>query len=176
MTPQQRAARKAAELAAAIAALTLGDAVGMALRDHRRRLGLSQRAYATLRDMAASTIARLECSAGRFSLNEISTALEGTGFALALIRVTDPRGTNSVSAIVEPGSWPETELLARVRDGSRRFPAHHDTRAVTNPPNWWWHREFFVGKGPEPQWYAPRPGSVHTTGPRPDEPAGRDAA
>lgn len=69
------------------------------------------------------------------------------------------------ATVVEPDSWPLTELLARVRDGSRRFPAHHDTQAVVNPPRWWWHREFFAGKGPEPEWYAPRPAPTESTEP-----------
>lgn len=157
MTPEQRAARRAADLAAAIEVVTLPSAVGMALRDHRRRLGLSQRAYATLRDMTSSTIARLERSAGPFSLDDVIRALDSTGFALALIREPDPGEQQCPGAIVQPDSWPVTELLAQVRDGSRSVPAHHETEAVVNPPRWWWHREFFAGKGPEPQWYAPRP-------------------
>jgi len=158
MTPEQREAQRAAELDSAIRTLTLADAVGLALRDHRRRLRLSQRAYAAVRSRPPSTIARLESSAGRFSLDDVVEALSGTGFALALVQPGDIADQASAATIVMPASWPVTELLARVRDGSRRFPAHHDTQAVINPPIWWWHREFFVGKGPEPKWYAPRPG------------------
>lgn len=154
MTPDQRAARRAADIDEAVHRLRLSDSVGLALRDHRRRLGLSQRAYAAVRDRSASHIARLETGAGRFALDDVVEALDGTGFTIALVRCgqDDPAALE----VVEPGSWPETELVARVRDGSRRFPAHHDTRPVTNPPGWWWHREFFSGRGPEPQWYAPR--------------------
>jgi transcriptional regulator with XRE-family HTH domain len=155
MTPEQRAARRVADKEAAASRLTVADSVGLALRAHRRRLGLSQRAYAAVRGRSASHIARLETGAGRYSLTDVVEALEDTGFALALVRQveSDPLGAE----IVDPSSWPETELVARVRDGSRRFPAHHETQAVINPPNWWWHREFFVGLGPEPEWYAPRP-------------------
>lgn len=155
MTPEQQAARRAADIDRATRRLTIADSVGLALRNHRRRLRLSQRAYAAMRGWSASHIARLEAGSGRFALEDIVQSLEGTGFGLALVWLGD--GDSSAAEVVDPGSWPETELVARVRDGSRRFPAHHDTRAVMNPPQWWWHREFFHGVGPEPQWYAPRP-------------------
>ncbi|MEO7267715.1 MAG: hypothetical protein ABIW49_00710 [Knoellia sp.] len=158
MTPERRAAIRQAELDDAVRRLTVADAVGLALRAHRRRLGLSQRAYAAVRGRPPVAIARLESAAGSLRLDDVVEALAGTGFALALVTCADSDAGNVAATVVEPGSWPLTELLARVRDGSRRFPAHHDTRAVVNPPRWWWHREFFVGKGPEPQWYAPRPG------------------
>lgn len=116
---------------------------------------MSQRAYAAMRAWSVSRIARLETTAGRFALDDVIEALDGTGFGIALVRWC-PDGS-SAPEIVGPASWPETELVARVRDGSRRFPAHHETRAVINPPSWWWHREFFRGQGPEPEWYAPRP-------------------
>ncbi|MFW5468594.1 helix-turn-helix domain-containing protein [Knoellia sp. CPCC 206435] len=155
MTPEQHAAQRAADIDRATGSLTVADSVGLALRDHRRRLGLSQRAYAAMRGWSASYIARLETGSGRYALDDLVEALEGTGFYLALVQRGE--GASAAAEIVEPASWPETELVARVRDGSRRFPAHHETRAVTNPPNWWWHREFFHGVGPEPRWYAPRP-------------------
>lgn len=163
MTPEQRAARRAADVDAATQRLTVADSVGLALRDHRRRLGLSQRAYAAMRLWSLSRIARLETSAGRFTLDDVVEALAGTGFGIALVRHGDD--DSRAAEVVEPASWPETELVARVRDGSRRFPAHHETRAVINPPNWWWHREFFHGKGPEPEWYAPRPVDAPATVP-----------
>lgn len=156
MTPERRAAIRQAELDDAVRGLTVADAVGLALRAHRRRLGLSQRAYAAVRGRPPVAIARLESSAGSLRLDDVVEALDGTGFTLALVTCADC-DAGVAATVVEPGSWPLTELLARVRDGSRRFPAHHDTEAVVNPPRWWWHREFFVGKGPEPQWYAPRP-------------------
>jgi hypothetical protein len=156
MTPEQRLASRAADIDDAVARLTVADTVGLALRDHRRRLGLSQRAYAAMRGWSASHVARLETGAGRFALGDVVEALDGTGFSLALVRRRE--GEAGAGEVVDPGSWSETELVARVRHGSRRFPAHHDTHAVVNPPSWWWHREFFRGLGPEPQWYAPRPG------------------
>lgn len=169
MTPEQRAEQQQVDLAAAIQRLTVADAVGLALRDHRKRLGLSQRAYAQVRGKPPSLIARLECSAGRFHLDALVEALLGTGFELSLVRLGDGDPDVDEATIVEPDSWPVTELLARVRDGSRRFPAHHETQSVVNPPAWWWHREFFgrARPGPEPQWYAPRP---TPTPPECDEP------
>lgn len=166
MTPEQRAASRAADIDDAVARLTVGDTVGLALRDHRRRLGLSQRAYSAMRGWSASRVARLETSAERFTLDDVVEALDGTGFSLDLVR---RRGDDpTVAEVVQPDSWSETELVARVRDDSRRFPAHHETHAAVNPPNWWWHREFFRGLGPEPQWYAPRPGQAPWALPRDD--------
>ncbi|WP_156971295.1 hypothetical protein [Knoellia sinensis] len=177
MTPEQRAEQDLADHAAAARELTVAGAVGLALRDHRRRLGLSQRAYAAVRHRAPSLIARLETAAGRFRLDDVVEALAGTGFALAVVRLAETEGAVSSATIVDPMDWPLTELIARVRDGSRRFPAHHETRSVINPPAWWWHREFFVGKGPEPRWYAPRTASPQSTsGPSPDQDARDEAA
>ena len=156
MTPEQRAARRATDLLAAVETLTLAGSVGLALRDHRRRLGLSQRAYAAVRAWSASRAARLESDAGRFSLDDVIEALEGTSFGLALVAL--PPDGSSPAHVVDAGTWRESELIARVRDGSRRFPAHHEVEAVDNPPRWWWHREFFVhGFRNEPEWYARRP-------------------
>lgn len=156
MTPEQRAARRATDLLAAVETLTLAGSVGLALRDHRRRLGLSQRAYAAVRAWSASRVARLESDAGRFSLDDVVDALEGTGFGIALVAL--PPDGSSPAHVVDAGTWRESELIARVRDGSRRFPAHHEVEAVDNPPSWWWHREFFVhGFANEPEWYARRP-------------------
>lgn len=157
MTPERRAAQRQADLDDAVRRLTVADAVGLALRAHRRRLGLSQRAYAAVRGRPPVAIARLESAAGSLRLDDVVDALDDTGFALALVACANGEAGNVTATVVDPGSWPLTELLARVRDGSRRFPAHHETEAVINPPTWWWHREFFAGKGPEPQWYAPRP-------------------
>ncbi|EAQ00192.1 hypothetical protein JNB_08474 [Janibacter sp. HTCC2649] len=167
MTPERREAKRQADLEAAFRRLTVADAVGLALRDHRRRLGLSQRAYAAVRGRPPAAIAALESSAGSLRLDDVVEALEDTGFALALVKGVDGDGSNVTATVVEAGSWPLTELLARVRDGSRRFPAHHETRAVVIPPRWWWHREFLAGQGPEPQWYAPRP--TPERGPSPEE-------
>ncbi len=161
----------ARQLARARARLTVADEVGLALRDHRRALGLSQRAYASSRGLSRAMLARLEAGAGRMSLDTVVSALEGTGFEL---RVTfdEPSPTvpeaavatpstsarqpaSGANAPVPPEAWLPTDLVARVRGGSRRFPAHRVVEPVVNPPMWWWMHEFFSGPTEEPQWYAP---------------------
>ena len=118
MTPEQRKAQRAPELDARRTP-TVADAVGLALRDHRRRLRLSQRAYAAVRGRPHRTIARLESSAGGFCLDDVTEALRGTGFALALVRPGDVLDHAAAATVVTASSWPVTELLARVRAGSR---------------------------------------------------------
>lgn len=155
-------------------ALTVADEVGLALRAHRRALGMSQRAYALSRGLSRSMLARLEAGAGRMSLDTVTDALTGTGFTLhvafagddpdptpvggaaALVaEVVDDVGTTVPQHRVPPEAWAPTDLVARVRGGKRRFPAHRVVEAVTNPPMWWWMHEFFNGPSEEPKWYAP---------------------
>ena len=164
-------------LEAARAGLSVADEVGLALREHRRQLGLSQRAYALRRGLSRAMLARLEAGAGRMSLDTIAGALEGTGFTLFVAFCPDdpeltPDGGAAALAVpdagdgataeprrrVPPESWAPTDLVARVRGGSRRFPAHRKVRPVTDPPLWWWMHEFFNGPTEKPKWYAPAPG------------------
>jgi transcriptional regulator with XRE-family HTH domain len=164
----------APQLARARARLTVSDEVGLALRAHRRALGLSQRSYAASRGLSRAMLARLEAGAGRMSLDTIVDALDGTGFVLTVgfdPLPPQPSGAaaeEEVSAAgdavafplasavrVPPEAWQPTDLVARVRGGSRRFPAHRKVHAVVNPPTWWWMHEFFNGPTEEPQWYAP---------------------
>lgn len=86
MTSEQTAVNHHAGYGAAHHDLLLAEAVASALRDHRRRLGLSQRAYAAVRRRARSVIALQESSAGSLCLDDVVTALEGTGFCLALVQ------------------------------------------------------------------------------------------
>lgn len=162
------------ELRRARGALTVADEVGLALRDHRRQLGMSQRAYALTRGLSRAMLARLEAGAGRMSLDTVVAALEGTGFTLHVAFSADgpdpapsggagARSAQDVSAgqssvplrRVPPAAWSPTDLVARVRGGGRRFPAHRKVLAVTNPPLWWWMHEFFNGPSERPKWYAP---------------------
>ncbi len=154
----------ARELLAARAALTVPHEVGLALRAHRRTLGLGQRAYARHRGWSASHVARLETRAGDLRLTDVVAALGPTGYCLALCHrgpdpepEPDPDTPAPPAALpvpVSPTHWPRTELLALVRDGSRRFPAHHDTTQVTYPPNWWWQTEATRIGTQRPTWYA----------------------
>ncbi|QIM20033.1 hypothetical protein G7075_00905 [Phycicoccus sp. HDW14] len=158
----------AAELVEARATLGLGDEVGLALRATRHRLGLSQRAYAALRGWSLSRLARLEAGAERLRLGDVVAALEGTEYRLALCRRAvggpspPPAGAPSPAGAalpvpVPPDHWPRTELLARVRDGSRRFPGHRDAEQVDFPPQWWWNTEATRFGTVPPHWSAPVP-------------------
>ncbi len=154
----------AAELVAARAGLRLPDEVGLAIRADRRRLGLGQRAYAARRRLTAAMVARLETRAGDLKLSDVIRGLESTAFVLCLCHRPDvgesaaaatarPR---SVPIPVSPASWPRAELIARVRSGSRRFPAHHPAWQVDTPPLWWWNTEATYAYAKAPNWYAPR--------------------
>lgn len=70
-------------------ALTVADEVGLALRLHRRHLGLSPRAYALSRGLSPSRLAQLETDAGELSVSAVSRALEGTGFTLVVASCPD---------------------------------------------------------------------------------------
>jgi hypothetical protein len=129
-------------------------------------------------------LARLEAGADHVTLAAVVDALEGTGFALYLGFADSPEAPPPAAAAlaaplpssavqpaigtattaprqessrepVPPEAWVATDLVARVRGGGRRFPAHRVVRAVDNPPMWWWVHEFFAGPSEPPQWYAP---------------------
>ena len=129
------------QLRRARAALTVSDEVGLALRDHRRRLGMSQRSYARERGLSRAMLARLEAGAGRMSLDTVVKALDGTGFVLQVGFSPDhpsPPPADGAAALsppdvrtapplpgpgaVPPETWTPTDLAARVRGRSRRFP------------------------------------------------------
>ncbi|HYN65928.1 MAG TPA: hypothetical protein VES93_03495 [Ornithinibacter sp.] len=57
---------------------------------------------------------------------------------------------------VHPAFWPRAELVARVRGGRRRFPAHHVTEQVGSGPPWWWYAESSRAGTVPPNWYAPQ--------------------
>jgi hypothetical protein len=171
---EQLPSKYAPQLARARARLTVSDEVGLALRAHRRALGLSQRSYAASRGLSRAMLARLEAGAGRMSLETVVDALAGTGFTLMVCLDPTPPRTSGAAVRVEPqaapqaagqspeaaghvpaDAWPPTDLIARVRGGSRRFPAHREVQAVADPPLWWWIHEFFSGPTERPQWYAP---------------------
>jgi hypothetical protein len=168
----------AAELLAARAALRLPTEVGLAIRADRRRLGLSQRSYATRRRLTAAMVARLESRAGDLKLADVIRGLEGTPFMLCLCHRPDEDDSGALAQLSpsdqvsltdgqpsqvppEPVSarfWPREELVARVRSGTRRFPAHHTAWQVDRPPLWWWYAEATYAYAKPPHWYAPRPG------------------
>ncbi|GAA4407245.1 hypothetical protein GCM10023168_23080 [Fodinibacter luteus] len=205
----------AAELIDARASLRLADEVGLAVRADRRRLGMSQRAYAAHRGLTLSAVIRLESAAGGMKLADVVAALDGTAFVLCLCHrppsdepapaaavpvlpdpaVRQPPATTALETgslararptaapppgptdpatqpppapplqpppdppaprPVSPAFWPRSELIARVRGGGRRFPAHHDTEQVSSAPPWWWYAESSRAGTVPPDWYAPR--------------------
>jgi len=121
------------------------------------------------------------------SLDTVVTALEGTGFELrvtfddpppttpgaaqavpstpaqesdtpkAVPSTSAPESGSAEDVRIPPQAWLATDLVARVRGGSRRFPAHRVVIPVSDPPMWWWIHEFFSGPTEKPQWYAPEP-------------------
>jgi hypothetical protein len=115
-------------------------------------------------------LARLEAGADRMTLATITEALEGTGFRLfvghddgdepppaagAAVAQLPSSHAHGHATPVSPGEWEPTDLVARVRGGGRRFPAHREVQAVDSPPLWWWIHEFFSGPTEKPEWYAP---------------------
>lgn len=92
--------------------LRLADEIGLALRAHRRALGLSQRRYAEHRGWGRGRVGRLETQAGRLTLDDVLDALEGTPFRLYL----GPA----------PSQPAATEVLALDR-GVRRLTSHRAT-------------------------------------------------
>ena len=68
----------------------------------------------------------------------------------------DPRSDPPGPLPVHPAFWPRAELIARVRGGRRRFPAHHVTEQVGGGPPWWWYAESSRIDAVAPDWYAPQ--------------------
>ncbi|MBT9256378.1 helix-turn-helix domain-containing protein [Phycicoccus sp. MAQZ13P-2] len=108
----------ARELLAAQAGLTVPHEVGLALRAHRRRLGLGQRAYARHRGWSVSHVARLETRAGDLRLADVLAALGPTGYCLALChKGTDPDPEPDPDTPAPPAALPVP------------VPPHHRPRA-----------------------------------------------
>ncbi len=159
------------------AALTVADAVGLALRAHRRAVGMSQRDYAGYRGWSHARVARLEAKAGGLKLADVIEALEPTGFRLALVQEAPdepptpthpgaalawggaPRGVSEPRPSghrrlreVTPEAWEAAELVARVRGGWRRFPGHLVARPTEHGPRWWINGEATWAYAVPPEW------------------------
>jgi hypothetical protein len=130
----------ARELVAGRAGLDLTGAVGLALRVHRRETGLSQRDYAQWRGWSKSHQWRLESRADSLRLQDLASALQDTGYRLALVHV-DPLAPlgEEVSELAQPEQFAAPEFVARDRAG-RRFPAHLRVRRTRRAPRWWMER------------------------------------
>lgn len=129
--------------------LSLPDVVSLAIRAHRRQLGLSQRGYASFRGYSASHVARLERTAGDLRLADVMDALRTTGFRLCV--TAEAPGPSAPMA--GPTDWPVSELVAR-DDAGRRLPAHRSASITTTPHSWWFTRHgYFSGDGPLWTWH-----------------------
>ena len=139
---------------AAYARAGLADDIALAVRGHRRELGLSQRAYAECRGCSRSLIARAE--AGRsdeMTLARAQWLLAGTGYVVAAVEQDA-----DIGPIRPAGAVAGRELVAR-DDAGRRLPAHLPVRSGARmPPTWWWSRHGrWLSKKVVPAWTYRRP-------------------
>lgn len=158
----------AAEVVAARDNLSTMDEVALALRDHRHRLGTSQRDYARQRGWTKTRQHRLERTPGELKLVDVVEALGPTGFHLVLCR-----DQNADSGLAR-ASWSAPELVARDA-ADRRFPAHRRARR-TGPmePHWWWRNFSTDSRTEKPLWtIAPITESEASRRSRPPRPPNR---
>ena len=161
-------------LARAREQLTVADEVGLALRDHRRSLGLSQRAYAASRGLSRAMLARLEAGSrpdepgrrwSRPSRDGVRAAVAFDGHPTTPERAghaTDGSGTDG-SAAAGPAAGGRGAAGCLARDRPRgagpgrlgRFPAHRVVEPVVRPSDVVVDPRVLRGPTEEPQWYAP---------------------
>ncbi|GAB3588910.1 helix-turn-helix domain-containing protein [Calidifontibacter terrae] len=120
----------------AFARLTIADDVALAVREQRRVLGLSQRAYAEFRGCSRSVIARAEAGrSGEMTFDRVRWLLDGSGYVLAVVEQAV-----DLSLMRPAGAVAGRELVARDEVG-RRLPAHLPIIGAPRiPPTWWWAR------------------------------------
>lgn len=153
----------ARELLEGRARTDLAGLVGMAMRTHRRELGLPQRTYATIRGWPKSHQARLETTAEELKIGTVRTALEGTGFRLALVHdgpgipvssslpveLATGDTDDELVEVVRVEQFIDSEIVAKDAAG-RRFPVTRPVRRTEHPPKWWMDRySTWGGNGPE---------------------------
>jgi transcriptional regulator with XRE-family HTH domain len=109
-------------------------AVGDAIRSARRRLAMSQRAYARHLGISPTRLARLEVDARRQPLELVAKVLEQGGFQLTVVPVADEKDPDSSSDRDEPS---RVELLDAA---GRRLPAHCAPYRLATPHLWWFVR------------------------------------
>lgn len=130
----------------------LHEALVLALREARRRLGLSQRARAEALGWSKGQQARLEVDPGRCKLSDVERALQGSGWTLVLVQ-DEPAARPLLYAVLR--GQPVSELLARDRAG-RRFPATARVQRAVTTPRWWVWRHSTYPAVPWPEWTADR--------------------
>jgi len=134
--------------------------VGRALRQARKRRGLSQRELARKIGVSKSRLGRLESDAGPQSLEMVSQVLMATGFRL---EVVDTSGTEP-----QAGDASSAALLELCDVSGRRFPAHLDAYRMGYPPTYWFVRNGgWTTKKAFPEWtferrFVPRAGPARS--------------
>ena len=125
--------------------------LGLAFRQQRREMGVSQRSYAELRGWSKGRQCRLEATAGELRLEVLLEALDGTGFELVLVRTGDSAPSATPHHLTgQWAHWLDSEFVAR-DDADRRFPAHREVRRTVRPP-WWWWRLYSTSRCFGPEW------------------------
>ncbi|WP_345202795.1 helix-turn-helix transcriptional regulator [Fodinibacter luteus] len=105
------------------------DAVGVAFRLARRRLGLSQRELAEALGWDRAKVGRRESGHVAPALGRVDGVLRGMGFRLAVV-------------VSHPEDWAEVEVPQEhvVDRAHRHLPAHLDQDVLERPPLHWWLR------------------------------------
>ena len=116
------------EIAAARARLTILDQVGLAVREGRRRLGLSQRGLAQQLSLSQTLVRRLEIQAGGVPFGRVVEVMGALGFDLLVAE----HEADGPAEPVDPRSWTVADLVVRDSAG-RRLPAHVRVARVIGP-------------------------------------------
>jgi hypothetical protein len=167
--PPRRASRTLIhERLAAVESYNVLDAIAMAIREHRRALGLNQRDYAAAHGLSKTWVGRLESDPGSLRLVDVVASLEAGHYRLGVyVRPPTPGGTSadgrggqSLEAgapadALDAHAWPLEELMART-GGNSRFPAHRAVRRVGYGGPEWFKRNYqcWVRVPDGPSWTA----------------------
>lgn len=112
----------------------LPEDVRRILVDGRARLETSRRELARRVRLSEATVRRYEKEPCGATLSQLSDLLKECGHVLQLVAVRD-----AATRAVMPWEWPSSELVARARDGGRRFPGHRGAQpSGFLGPIWWW--------------------------------------
>lgn len=154
----------ARELLEGRARTDLAGLIGLAMRTHRRELGLPQRAYAAIRGWSKTHQARLESTAEELKVGTVRAALEGTGFRLVLVHDGPGIPVSSALACQMAAEDSDDEIVEAVRveqfidsemvakdAADRRFPVTRLVRRTECAPKWWMDR-FGAWGGHGPEW------------------------
>ena len=118
--------------------------VGYAFRSARKRLRMSQRAYAKHLGISPARMARFEVDAGRQPLELVIQVLAQSGFQLLLRPVADK------SDPAHSDDHEQRSTLDLFDAAGRRLPAHCDPYRLSSPQMWWYVRTVWWGTRPAP--------------------------